>query len=164
MIIFDSSTLILLAKIELLRQIVSHFEVIITKEVEKESTRKECFDAKLIARLIKEKNIKVEGVTSQKSKEKLRKDFNIEMGEASALLLAKIKDCPLATDDGPTIKACKIMNVKFVTAIHFLIKEYESKLLNMDIALIKLEKLKKYGRYNLRIIEDAYKRIKGGVR
>lgn len=53
------------------------------------------------------------------------------------------------------------MNVKFVTAIHFLIKEYESKSLNMDTALIKLEKLKKYGRYNLRIIEDVYKRIEG---
>ena len=161
MIVFDSSTLILLAKIELLRQIVSRFTVIITKEVEKESTRKECFDAKLIARLIKEKNIVVEEVTSKKSKEKLRKDFNIEIGEASALLLAKIKNCPLATDDGPTIRACKIMNIKFVTAIHFLIKECESKSLSMDTALIKLEKLKKYGRYNLRIIEDVYKRIEG---
>ena len=164
MIIFDSSTLILLAKIELLRQIVSHFKVIITKEVEKESTRKECFDAKLIAILIKEKNIEVEEVTSEKSKEKLRKDFNIGMGEASALLLAKIKNCPLATDDGPTIKTCKIINIKFVTAIHFLIKEYEGKSLNVDTALIKLQKLKNYGRYNLRIIEDAYERIKGGVR
>lgn len=111
MIVFDSSTLILLAKIELLRQIVSRFTVIITKEIEKESIRKECFDAKLTARLIKEKNIELEEVTSEKSKEKLRKDFNIEMGEASALLLAKIKNCPLATDDGPTIKACKIMNL-----------------------------------------------------
>ncbi|MCD6082841.1 hypothetical protein J7J59_01825 [Candidatus Aerophobetes bacterium] len=161
MIVFDSSTLILLAKIELLRQIVSRFTVIITKEVEKESTRKECFEAKVIARLIKEKKIVVEEVTSKKSKEKLRKDFNIELGEASALLLAKIKNCPLATDDGPTIRACKIMNIKFVTAIHFLIKECESKSLSMDTALIKLEKLKKYGRYNLRIIEDVYKRIEG---
>jgi len=163
MIVFDSSTLILLAKIDLLREIVSHFEVIITKEVEKESTKKECFDAKLIAKLIKKKSIEVKETTSEKGKERLRQDFNIEKGEASALLLAKMKSCSLATDDGPTIKACKIMNVRFITAIHFLIREYKNRSLDVDTALVKLEKLRKYGRYNPRIIEDASKRIKGGI-
>jgi len=96
MIVFDSSTLILLAKIDLLERITSRFKVIITKEVKKESVNKECFDAKLIGRLIKEKKIKVGGITRERDKEKLEQDFNIEEGEASALLLAKAKNCPLA--------------------------------------------------------------------
>jgi len=159
MIVFDSSTLILLAKIDLLRRITTRFKVIITKEVEKESVNKECFDAKLIGRLIKEEKIKVDRITRERDKEKLEQDFNIEEGEASALLLAKTKNCPLATDDGPTIKACKVINIEFITAIHFLIRAYKDNL-GEDIAFAKLEKLKKYGRYSSRIIDDAYKKIK----
>ena len=75
-------------------------------------------------------------------------------------MLAKAKNCPLATDDGPTIKACKIINIEFITAIHFLIRAYKDNILGEDIAFAKLEKLKKYGRYSSRIIDDTYKKIK----
>ena len=41
------------------------------------------------------------------------------IGEAEALALALRRKLPLAVDDLPTIKACKILNHKFTTAIHF---------------------------------------------
>lgn len=162
MIIFDSSTLILLAKIELLKEIARQLEVVISTEVERESTVKDTFDARLIKKLIEDGKIRVAKVEKEKEKKKLKDDFNIGEGEISALLLAKNKNFPLATDDGPTIKACKILDVKFTTAIHFLIRTYERNILNKDIALAKLEKLEKYGRYSSRIIDDASRRIKGG--
>lgn len=162
MIIFDSFTLILLAKVELLKEIVRQLEVIIPGEVEEESTVKDTFDAKLIRKLIKDGKIRVAKVRAKGGKKKLKDDFNLGEGEASALLFAKDKGSPLATDDGPTIKACKILDVKFITAIHFLIRIYKKGFLSKDMALAKLEKLEKYGRYSSRIIDDAYRRIKGG--
>lgn len=162
MIIFDSSTLILLAKIELLKEIARQLEVVISTEVERESTVKDTFDARLIKKLIEDGKIRVAKVEKEKEKKKLKDDFNIGEGEISALLLAKNKNFSLATDDGPTIKVCKILDVKFTTAIHFLIRTYERNILNKDIALAKLEKLEKYGRYSSRIIDDASRRIKGG--
>jgi len=65
-------------------------------------------------------------------------------------------------DDLPTIKACKILNVQFTTAIHFLINTSEKRLINKEMSLAKLEKLSLYGRYNKQIIDDAAKRLKGG--
>ncbi len=162
MIIFDSSTLILLAKVELLKEIVRHLEVVISREVEVESTVKDTFDAELIKKLIEDGKIRVEKVKGKRREKKLKDDFSIGEGEVSALLLAKDKGSPLATDDGPTIKACKILDVRFTTAIHFLIGTYGDGILSKDIALVKLEKLEKYGRYSSRIIDDASRRIKGG--
>lgn len=162
MIIFDSSTLILLAKVELLREIVEQLEVVIPREVERESTVKNTFDARLIKKLIKDGRIGVAKVKEGRGKKKLKDDFNIGEGEVSALLLAKNKSSPLTTDDAPTIKACKILDVKFATAIHFLIGTYEKGFLSKDMALVKLEKLEKYGRYSSRIIDDTSRRIKGG--
>jgi len=162
MIIFDSSTLILLAKVELLKEIAKQLEVVIPREVERESTVKNTFDAKLIKKLIEDGKIKVAKVRGEKEKKKLTVDFNIGEGEASALLLARDKSSPLATDDRPTIKACKILDVKFTTTIHFLVGIYEKGALSKDMALAKLEKLEKYGRYSSRIIDDTSRRIKGG--
>jgi len=158
-IVFDSSTLILLAKIELLGKIAQQTQILITEEVKKESTRKGSLDARLITSLIENGQIRIEKVNYGKDKEKLQKDFNIGEGEASVLLLARKRHCTLATDDGLTIKVCKILNVRFITAIHFLVKAYQSGLLSEEIALSKLEKLRKFGRYSSPIIENAVKRI-----
>ena len=130
--------------------------------LEVESTVKDTFDAKLIKKLIEDGKIRVEKVKGMRREKKLKDDFSIGEGEVSALLLSRDKGSPLATDDGPTIKACKILDVKFTTAIHFLIGTYGNGILSKDIALVKLEKLEKYGRYSSRIIDDASRRIKGG--
>lgn len=92
---------------------------------------------------------------------KIMEDFTIAEGEASALLLARQRQEVLATDDGRTIKACKVLGVKFVTAIHFLLSLYSKRKISKELALVKLERLKNLGRYNVRIVSDALNRIEG---
>lgn len=161
-IVFDSSTLILVAKIEILNIISEDIQIIVPEMVRSECTGKDLFDAKLISSLIKNGKIKVASVTKKESAEKLCRDFKIHIGEAEALALALKRNLPIAVDDLLSIKACKILNHKFTTAIHFLINVTENGKINEDMAFVKLEKLSLYGRYSKRILEDATKRLKGG--
>lgn len=161
-IVFDSSTLILLSKIEVIRTVIEDIQVIIPERVRTESRGRDVLDAKLITALIEAGNIKVFRPVQRGVISKLCKDFKIHPGEAEALCLAMEKGWPLAVDDLPTIKACKIVNQGFTTAIHFLINITESGKMDRQTALVKLEKLSLYGRYNRRIIEDAARRLKGG--
>lgn len=162
MIIFDASTLILLAKIDILKIITQALEISISKEVEAEATcRPELLDAKIIIELIKTGKIRVIKGKNPALLKRLQEDFSIAEGEASVLLLARQRQSVLATDDGQTIKACKVLRVRFVTAIHFLLMAYYKKRINRELALAKLECLKNLGRYNARIVSDAINRIEG---
>ena len=116
----------------------------------------------LIKTLIAEGKIKVEKAGNQEAVRNLRADFRIEAGEAQALWLGKRLGVPLAVDDGPTIKACKVLGVQFVTAIHFLINLRARGKLELPLALAKLDALAAYGRYSRKIIEDAAQRLTGG--
>ncbi|MEK6673976.1 MAG: hypothetical protein AABY42_10980 [Nitrospirota bacterium] len=160
-IVFDSSTLILLAKIGLLGIVSEDVQIIIPKKVKAECAHKDMFDAKLISALINHRKIEV-AVANKEAVDRLCRDFRIHAGESEALALALKRQLPLAVDDLPTIKACKILNIKFATAIHFLINSTGNGKIDRDIALVKLEKLSLYGRYKKRIIDDAAKRLKGG--
>lgn len=159
--IFDSSTLILLAKIELLRVCAEDISIVIPPKVKEECLLKDSLDALLIKTLIAEGKIKVEKAGNPEAVRKLQADFRIEAGEAQALWLGKRLGRPLAVDDGPTIKACKVMGVQFVTAIHFLINLRGGGKLELPMALAKLDGLAAFGRYSRRIIEDAARRLKG---
>lgn len=162
MIIFDASTLILLAKIEILKMITQTQEILVSKEVELEAAcRPEFLDAKIIIELIKTGKIKVVKVKNPALLKRIQEDFAIAGGEASVLLLARQRQAILATDDGQTIRACKVLGVKFVTAIHFLLSVYYKRRISRELALVKLERLKNLGRYNARIISDAINRIEG---
>jgi len=130
--------------------------------VKEECLFKESLDALLIKTLIAEGKIKVEKAGNQEAVRKLRADFRIEAGEAQALWLGKRLGVPLAVDDGPTIKACKVLGVQFVTAIHFLINRRARGKLELPLALAKLDGLATYGRSSRKIIEDAAQRLKGG--
>ena len=160
--VFDSSTLILLAKIDLLRESAEDISIVIPPKVKEECHFKESLDALLIKTLVAEGKIKVEKAGNQEAVRKLRADFRIEAGEAQALWLGKRLGVPLAVDDGPTIKACKVLGVQFVTAIHFLINLRARGKLELPLALAKLDALAVYGRYSRKIIEDAAQRLKGG--
>jgi len=160
--VFDSSTLILLAKIDLLRESAEDISIVIPPKVKEECLFKESLDALLIKTLIAEGKIKVEKAGNREAVRKLRADFRIEAGEAQALWLGKRLGVPLAVDDGPTIKACKVLGVQFVTAIHFLINLRARGKLELPLALAKLDALAAYGRYSRKIIEDAAQRLKGG--
>ena len=157
---FDSSTLILLAKTSLLREISANVKCVITCIVRDECTRKDTYDSKIIKELLKEKLLEVADIKHNET-EKIANDFGIQDGEASALLLAVKEKCMLATDDRLALKACNILNTEASTAIHFVVRAYKRKLIDKKSALEKTLILEKYGRYSSRIIEDAKKRIEG---
>jgi predicted nucleic acid-binding protein len=161
MLIFDTSTLILLVKIDLLRKVLERFTGIITESVQKEATYKNSLDARIIIQYITEKRLLVNPDPPSSQVKKILKDFSLGKGEATALLLAKEKKGILATDDRVAIKICKVFNVPFVTAIHLLIEMKKKGKINKEISLAKLKLLKEYGRYSTDIMKDAIERIGG---
>ncbi len=166
MLIFDSSTLILLAKIDMLELFVKDFkgEVLIPEKVRKEACDFPGSEVPYILKLIKEKEIRVVSLKARREIKKLMEDFNIDTGEAEAIVLAIKKGCRIvATDDRNAIRACKLLGLDFITAVTVLIRAYEKGILEMDEALAKLDTLAQIGRYSQKIISDAKERIKGGA-
>ncbi|MBI5416665.1 hypothetical protein HZA55_01755 [Candidatus Poribacteria bacterium] len=162
MVVFDASTLILLAKVDLLRQVTDEIKAIISDEVKDEVVRKKTFDSHLIEKLILDEKINILSCSNKDELVYFQKEYRLDKGEASVLLLAYSKKLLLATDDGMAIKTCKILNVRFFTAIHFLIFLVDKNIITKEIALLKLGDLKKYGRYQVDIINKAENIIQGG--
>lgn len=161
MIVFDASTLILLAKATILRSIIEHIAAVIPPIVRRECIREqEREDAKLIGHLIDEGVIRVQEPEHPRDIERLQRDFDLDRGEATALVLALERRLPLATDDTPARKACIILKVPHTGAVALLVALAEHKVISAELALEKLKKLKQYGRYKAEILENARVRIK----
>ncbi len=160
MVVLDTSTLILLAKSDLLLLLCEKTQIQIPEEVQREAlVRKELYDAKMIEEMIRTGSIQVAEYSLPNRRKQIQVDFGLEAGEAGALLLAKENNTPLGTDDGPAIKAARILGVPFFTSIHVLLELYDKGHLNEKTALVKLDNLQKIGRYNVQILADARERI-----
>ncbi|MEK6590454.1 MAG: hypothetical protein AABZ11_07220 [Nitrospinota bacterium] len=165
MIIFDSSTLILLAKIDILELFISNFHerVLIPEKVRLEVSAEGREERLLIIKLIEDRKIMTLKVKNSRQIKKLMEDFNIDAGEAAALTLAIQEGANIvATDDRNAIRACKLLKIDFITALAVLIRAVEKALITKDEAIIKLQKLQSVGRYSKEIINDAVKQINGG--
>ncbi len=163
MIVFDASTLILLARTEMLEMFISSYseDVQIPEAVKKEVLGKDSEEAPQLDAMIKAKKIHVSKVVNRKILKKLIEDFNIDLGEAEAITLAmQKKGAVIATDDRNAIRACKLLKIDFITAISILVRAVEKKLLDKREALLKLDKLKLIGRYKMTIITDARSQIR----
>lgn len=166
MIIFDASTLILLAKIDLLELFISNFQgkVLVPESVALEVGQAGYEDSPLILKLIENKKISILKTKNKRQSDKLMLDFNIDQGEAEAISLAVQENMHfIATDDRNAIRACKMLKIEFITAMAILIRAFEKQLIDKNEALLKLQKLRYIGRYSKVIIVDAEKQIKGGV-
>lgn len=164
MIVFDASTLILLAKTDLLELFISNYpgQVLIPEEVRSEIMEGEKADVVVFKQLIESKKIKVLKIKKMDFSNKFMEDFNIEKGEAEALgLTLQEKAGVIATDDKNAMKACKFLKIEFVTSISILIRVFEKGLINREEAFIKLRKLQSIGRYTKAIIADAAEQIQG---
>ncbi len=162
MILFDASTLILLAKVGLLRDLTDQVEIGTPPQIKEECVRGETTDARLIKQLTEEDKIHILEVDEEETREaeRLKEDFSIGE-EAYGLQLARDRGCLFATDDKAAIKTCKVFGVEFTTAIDFLIRGYERGELDRELAMEKLNKLEKYGRYSSSIIEYAKGKLGG---
>jgi predicted nucleic acid-binding protein len=166
MIVFDASTLILLAKVELmdLFQAKAGTEVAIPAEVERECcSQKKTLDGFMIRKALRESRIKVTLVRNEKLIARLQADFSLGRGEAEAVALSlKESATLLGIDDKNGTNACKVLGLPFTTAVGILVRSSEKGFLHPSQALPKLEALRRYGRYKDSIIEDARLRLEAG--
>ena len=162
MLVSNSSTLILLAKVTALGRTLETFgRVAIPKKVFEEITeKKELFDTQLILKQIENKKIIIEE-TESKATEQILTQFRLDEGEAAAYVLYKKGGYnALLTDDGELIKLCKIENIPFITAMAIVIRLNEKNILTKEEALEKLEALYKVGRYSKEIYEFFKQEVK----
>ncbi|MFZ3073183.1 MAG: hypothetical protein WA162_08065 [Thermodesulfobacteriota bacterium] len=166
MIVFDSSTLILLAKAELLDEFINDYGgmILIPQEVERECCRqKKTFDAVLIQKRVEDKKIIVAKISNAGLRGRLMGDFNICAGEAEAIVLAIERKAKItATDDRNAIKACKMLKMSFTSAIAILVRMKDKGTIDAERAKASLNALIKYGRYGGGIIKVAKARLKIG--
>lgn len=165
MIVFDASTLILLARTELLDLFVDDVQggAIVPEKVYSEAVTEGKEEVQSIIRILQERKITVAKVTNTSLRKKLMEDFTIDAGEAEALVLAlEYKGGIMATDDRNAIRACKMLKLEFITAVTVLVRAVEKGMINKDAGLEKLKKLQTVGRYSKTIIEDAIRTIMGG--
>ncbi|HWO35846.1 MAG TPA: hypothetical protein VNO32_44205 [Candidatus Acidoferrum sp.] len=167
MFIFDASTLILIAKTEILDPFLRDvgLDVAIPLEVEKECCSvKKSLDALMIRKALDESRIRVIAVKNRKLVTKIQEDFGLGGGEAEAIVLALAEKARvLGIDDKNGINACKLLGVAFTTAIGILVRMCEKRLLTTSEALAKLEGLAKYGRYKKSILEDATRQLEAAT-
>jgi predicted nucleic acid-binding protein len=163
MIVFDASTLILVARAELLDLFLadSKLGVAIPREVEKECCgSKKALDALIIQKALDESRIEVVTVKNRGLVAKLQADFSLGKGEAEAIALALVEKAQLlGIDDKNGINACKLLGIAFTTAVGILIRTREKGLLEGPDVLAKLAMLARYGRYRNSIIEDARRKL-----
>jgi predicted nucleic acid-binding protein len=163
MIVFDASTLILIAKAELLDLFLADISVpvAIPSEVEKECCGlKKTLDAVVIQRALDESRIKTLAAKNRGLVAKLQADFALGTGEAEAVAIAlNPKAQLLGIDDKHGINACKLLGIAFTTAIGILMRSCEKGLLQESEALEKLASLAKHGRYKHSIIEDVKRKL-----
>ena len=159
MIVFDASTLILIAKADLLDLFLTSINVpvAIPREVEKECcSSKKALDAIIIQKALDESRIEVFTLRNRRLVAKLRTDFSLGRGEAEAIALGLDEKAQIVgIDDKNGIDACKVLGIALTTAVGTLIRSREKGLLEKPDAIAKLALLAKYGRYKHSIIEDA---------
>lgn len=169
LVVSDSSTLILLARSDLLDPSIKYFAgIMIPKAVEKEVVEEGIEygyeDAMLVRDRIREGKIKVVD-SPAKNVGVLRKDYGIHVGEAEALALyLHLKADLLGVDDGKAIKICKILQVKFFTALSLLIYFAQEGILSKKQAMNCTQTLAKHGRYAKQDLELAFDEIGGEVK
>ena len=161
MLVSNSSTIILIAKIALLSKFLDEVKNIsITSIIYDEILKKDSFENLLIKKEIESGRIKVEQI-KEKDYNNLLKQFKLDKGEASAFALynnGKYK--AVLTDDKELIKICKINNVPFISAMAIIVTLFRKKIVSKNEALEKMEKLQGYGRYS----NEIYIYFKGMVR
>jgi predicted nucleic acid-binding protein len=163
MFIFDASTLILIAKIDLLDLFLNEIglEVAVPKAIEEECCGdRKTLDALMIQKAVDGSRIKVKTVKSRKLVAKLELDFSMARGESEAIALALQESALLVgIDDKQGINACKLLGIPFTTAVAILLRSSEKGLIERSDALNRLRALARYGRYRSSILEDAKRQL-----
>lgn len=155
MLVSNTSTLVLLAKIGCLEDFIEISPPLeIPSQVKKEALfDKDSYYARLIQKLIEEEKIKIVPVNNAFTY-KIRSQFRLDEGEAAAYALFNSKrHRAILTDDGELIKLCRLEKVPFICAMAIVIILFEKKKLSKEDAINKLEDLHTIGGYSKQIYE-----------
>jgi len=159
MLVFDASTSILIAKVELLDLFLASIgpEVAVPAELARECCGvKKTLDALMIQKALDDARIKVKVVKDKKLVTKLQTDFSLGRGEAEAIALALKEKAQLeGIDDKNGINSCKLLGLGFTTALAILVRSREKGLIDRNVALAKLAALARNGRYKDSIVDNA---------
>jgi hypothetical protein len=113
------------------------------------------YDAQLIDRMIRDGAIRLAAGVPASAVRLIQREFRLAEGEASALWVARQSQFVLGIDDGPGIRAAKILGVPFVTALQILVELAAQKRWDTASALRKLDSLLSWGRDGAQLAEDA---------
>lgn len=159
-IVADSSSMILLAKTNLLDKFLERNRVVISKKVYDEMVKgkeKGRTDAFLIERLLNEKNIAIQNA-KEKTKNRIKKMLNLYGGENETLSLAIEHGYLILTDDKKCINASKALGLNFITTLDIVVTLHIKKRIDKKFAIQSLNELENYGWYKKGIIEK-YRRL-----
>ena len=161
-IIFDSSSLILLAKIGLLDKIAHYLQKIaITEQIYNECVMpKDSFDAKIIKKRVEEKLIGTRTVKDQHLCQKIKDDFNLGKGEAEGIAFCMENKIGFVTDDKKAMSACRILNIEFTTALNLIIISHNRSVINKKEAEAYIGKLENFGRYSKELLQKCKEELK----
>ena len=162
MLVSNTSTLVLLAKIGCLKDFIEITPIIeIPEQVKKEALFEErSYYSKLIQKLIDDKKIKVVPIKTAKILIALSQ-FRLDEGEAAAYALFSLqRHSAILTDDGELIKLCKLEKIPFICAMAVVIRLFENRKLSKEDALNKLKNLHEIGRYSKELYEHFKSEVK----
>lgn len=157
-LVLDASTAILLAKVDLLRSVASRTDCWMGEVAAAEASLKQTDDAVAIEMSLENGAVRRDSI--EKGLDNLMRDFNIHTGEAESILLSQSRSAVCGTDDGRAIRCCKVLGVRFTTAIGLLVALTEAGDVESGLAAERLHKLERFGRYHPRILEDAALRVR----
>lgn len=159
-LIADASSLVLLAKPNIITHLLKRNKVIIPVAVYEEVIKgkeKGRYDAFLIERLVREKKLTITKV-NKKLKEKVRKLFGLYAGEGEVLTLALQNKFTVLTDDRKCLNAVKAANLKFITSLDVIFALFNKKVISKQKALESFNMLEEFGWYKKKVIEK-YRRL-----
>lgn len=163
----DSSSLILITKIELVNELVEFGNLFIGEKVFDEivvqGKNKGKENSFIVNKLVSEGKIKIIKLNDKKFFSFIMTEFRLDESEAEVIALAYASKLSIVfTDDLEAMKACKTQGIIYFTSLTFLVKLVREKKISIETGLNKLEKLSKIGFYSKELIKHVSEVIKKG--
>ncbi len=167
LIVCDASSLIILTKVGLLSRFLSarKGQVVVTPTVAKEAWgRSDIPDAVELASRAARGELHVRSMTDQRACDQLKVAWVLGAGEAETIWLASHHGRALVvSDDRLAIRACRALQISWTSALGILLKMYESRLIDREMAQAFWQELHRHGRYSQALLEHARHSIEGGT-
>lgn len=160
-LVLDASSVILLAKADILMEICALANIIITAEVKQEVMKgleRGRKDALLLRELVKEGKIK-QSEADKALTGKLQNDFKLGIGESATISLALTKNIPLATDDNKARKAAKILGLSVLSTLDFPFTLHSKGVITREKAKSCIKVFRKEGWFDEHLIEKALEQL-----